>query len=424
MQQPLRREKLIVAMRGESDPLQSRRIGASMRVGINCLQIDPSYVAGVNNYTLGLLEGFANVGNGHKFRVYASQANQHLFEQFRKLDNFDVLVVRDRLLSAKSRACRAALLSCSEGFYRFTSNFLFRNIRRLVDAESDILYTPTVVLRWFNSRKPTVLSMHDIQQVHHPEFFSWPRRLSRRITYGLSARYANCLQASSHYTKEDLVGHFHGLSPNQIEVIPSGVTIERFAAPSASDVRERYGLPERFLFFPAQLWPHKNHLTALRALKQIETDHGVKIPLVLTGDKFPATPKKIFEFMADRSMGYVHYLGKVTSQDMIALYQSAAFMITATLHESSSLPILEAAAAGTPIIASKIPPLEELAQVLQLNLFDPLDVEGLARLVFDLWNDEKTASTQAAVNRRQITCYSWENTARKYLQLFEKILNS
>jgi len=49
-------------------------------------------------------------------------------------------------------------------------------------------------------------------------------------------------------------------------------------------------------------------------------------------------------------MGYIRYVGKVSFQDMVALYQMAAFMITATLHESSSLPILEAAAAGTPII--------------------------------------------------------------------------
>lgn len=411
-------------MRGQSNALRPRKSSASMRVGINCVQVDATVVGGINTYTLGLLEGFANAGNGHQFRVYASQANQHLFEQFGKVDNFGVVVIEDRLLGIKKGACRATLLSWSNGLYKLVSDALYSNARKLIDAETDVMYTPTTVLQWFNSSKPTVLSMHDIQQVHHPEFFSWPRRLSRRITYGLSARYASYLQASSHYIKEDLVAHFRELSPDQIEVIPSGVTIERFAAPSASDVRGRYGLPERFLFFPAQLWPHKNHLTVLRALKQIETDRGVKIPLVLTGDKFPATPKKIFEFIADQSMEYVHYLGKVPSQDMIALYQNAAFMITATLHESSSLPILEAAAAGTPIIASKIPPLEELGQVLQLNLFDPLDVDGLARLIFDLWNDEKTASAQAAVNRRQITCYSWENTARKYLQFFEKILSS
>src|SRR5438309_8791148 len=123
MQQLPRREKPIGAMPGVSDPLRSGRIGASMRVGINCAQVNATVVGGINTYTMGLLEGFANVGNGHRFRVYASQANHYLFEQFRKRDNFDVLVVDDRLLGAKSCACRAALLSWSKDFYKFTSNF-------------------------------------------------------------------------------------------------------------------------------------------------------------------------------------------------------------------------------------------------------------------------------------------------------------
>jgi glycosyltransferase involved in cell wall biosynthesis len=280
------------------------------------------------------------------------------------------------------------------------------------------------VLRFFNSRRPTVLTMHDIQHVHHPEFFSWPRRLSRKITYGLSAHHANYLQANSQYTKEDLLSHFRWLSPDQVEVIPSGVLVEKFAVPAAaSSLSGLRDLPDRFLFFPAQLWPHKNHLTVLKALKQIETGHGLKIPLVLTGEKFSAA-LQIFKFIEEQAMGYVRHLGKIPFQDMVALYQKAAFMITATLHESTSLPVLEAAAAGTPIIASKIPPIEELGHVLQLNLFDPLDVNGLARLIFALWNDEKAAAAQTAHNREHIGLYSWENTARKYVRLFERVANS
>src|SRR5882762_3937498 len=102
----------------ESNPMRSRRIGASMRVGINCIQIDPSSVGGINSYALGLLEGFAKARNGHQFQIYTSPANQHLFQQYRKVDNFDVLVVGDRLLGAKSRVCRAALLSWSKGVYK------------------------------------------------------------------------------------------------------------------------------------------------------------------------------------------------------------------------------------------------------------------------------------------------------------------
>lgn len=395
-----------------------------MRVGINCLAVNPSFVGGVTTYALGLLEGFASAGNGCRFRIFVTEVNQHLFEQFRNRDNFKIVVIGGRLFSLRSSVCRAASLSSSCGLYKFISDLVFKDIQESMDAESDLLYTPTPVLRCFNSRRPTVLSMHDIQHVHHPEFFSWPVRISRKVTYGLSARHASYFQASSDYIKEDLLGHFRALSPEQVEVIPSGALIERFARPAAeSSFSERYDLPERFLFFPAQMWPHKNHLTVLRALKQIETRHGVKVPLVLTGGRYSAA-SQIFKFIADQSMNYVHYAGKVPFQDMVALYQKAAFLITATLHESSSLPILEAAAAGTPIIASRIRPIEELGHVLQLNLFDPLDSDTLARLILALWNDEKTASAQAAHNREHIGLYSWENTARKYVQFFERILNS
>jgi glycosyltransferase involved in cell wall biosynthesis len=382
---------------------------------------------------LGLLEGFAEVSNGCQFRVFISAANAHLFHDLRKTDlrkpgqqksaGLDFVEVDDNLLGLKGNLCRAALLTGSAGVYKMASDGLFQKIRQLMESESDVLYTPTPALRCFNGRRPTVLAMHDIQHVHHPEFFSWPTRLSRRVTYGLSAKHASYLQASSQYTKEDLLHYFRALSPQRVEVIPSGVLADRFAAPAVKDALSGLsGIPDRFLFFPAQFWPHKNHLTLLRALKQIETKHSVKIPLVLTGEKFSAAPR-IFQFIAEQSMAYVRHLGKVTFQEMIALYQKAAFVITATVHESSSLPILEAAAAGAPIIASRIPPIEELGQVLQLNLFDPLDVEGLARLLVALWDDSKTASAQAAYNRRRIGFYSWANTARHYVRFFERIAN-
>ncbi|MGB7600546.1 MAG: glycosyltransferase family 1 protein [Candidatus Sulfotelmatobacter sp.] len=409
-----------------------------MRVAINCLQVDPRFVGGVTSYVLGLLEGFAEVSNGCQFRVFISIANARLFHDLRKHERrkydlqknspqksigLDFVEVDDNLLGLKGNLCRAALLSGSMGVYKLASDGLFQKIRGLMESGSDVLYTPTPVLCCFNNRRPTVLSMHDIQHVHHPEFFSWPARLSRSVTYGLSAQHASYLQANSRYTKKDLLRHFRALSPQQVEVIPSGVVADKFAAAAAEDALTGLGgIPDRFLFFPAQFWPHKNHLTLLQALKQIETKHGVKIPLVLTGEKFSAAPP-VFQFIAEQSMAYVRHLGKVTFQQMVALYQKAAFMITATLHESSSLPILEAAAAGVPIIASRIPPIEELGQVLQLNLFDPLDVEALARLIVALWDDRKTPSAQAAYNRQRISFYSWSNTARNYIRFFERIAN-
>jgi glycosyltransferase involved in cell wall biosynthesis len=279
-----------------------------------------------------------------------------------------------------------------------------------------------VVLQSFDSRIPTVLSMHDIQHLHYPQFFSRPRRLSRRITYGLSAKYANFFQASSEFIKTDLLAHFGSISPEQISVIPEGVRVEDFAKSSnSSSLKRRYALPEKFLLYPAQLWPHKNHLVLLRALKHIETEHGLRIPLVLTGGKYTAA-STVLGYIAQQSMDYVYYLGKIPFEDLVGLYQRAVFLVMPSLHESNSLPILEAAAAGTPIIASRIPPNEELARVLDLNLFDPLDSEQLERVLLPLWEDGSAAASQVIKNRERIRLYSWENAAKQYLRLFADIL--
>jgi glycosyltransferase involved in cell wall biosynthesis len=395
-----------------------------MHIGINCLRIYPAFFGGLNAYTIGLLDGFAATGNGHRFCLYITHANQDLFARYGSQPNFEMVVLDDRSLSLRKTLCRAALLPGNQRLYMAASNLVFEDIRAMMDADSDILYTPSTVLQSFNCRKPTVLSMHDIQHVHYPKFFSWSRRLSRRITYGLSARFANYFQASSEFIRGDMLVHFPEISTSQIEVIPEGVNVQEFSAPRETSTLATCGrIPERFLFYPAQLWPHKNHLTVLKALKQIEIQWGLKIPLVMTGARYSAAPA-VFKFVSAQSMENVHYLGTVPFQDMVELYQRAAFLISAGLYESNSLPVLEAAAAGTPILASRIPPNEELAHRLHLNMFNPLDEQELARLIHTLWHDEKTAADQIAHNRRNIPFYSWENAARKYLNLFGRAVNS
>jgi glycosyltransferase involved in cell wall biosynthesis len=398
--------------------------GPGMRIAINCLQVDPSYVGGVTTYVLGLFQGFAGVGATHKFRLFVTNGNERVFERFRKYSNFEIVTVNDRLLPLRSQVSRAALLSRNSGFVKLTSDVAFRRLREMMESDCSLVYTPTPVLRYFNGRRPSVLTMHDIQHLHHPEFFSWHRLLSRRMTYGLSARHAHYFHANSRFTKADLLKHFPWLSEDRVEVIPPGVALEEFAVPSDADsVCGKYGLSAPFLFCPAQLWPHKNHITLLKALKEIELRSGLKIPLVLTGADYSAG-SLLFDFMAEHSMTYVRYLGRVPFKDLVALHHKAAFMVTASLHESSSFPILEAAASGTPIIASRIPPFEEFADVLQINLFEPLDVHGLAALIEELWGDHKLSAAQADYNREHVTFYSWENTARKYVELFERAVNA
>ncbi len=61
-----------------------------MRIGINCLGLDPEYTGGVSSYTFGLLQGFGEVGSKHHFIIVANQNNKHLFTRFEAYKNFEI----------------------------------------------------------------------------------------------------------------------------------------------------------------------------------------------------------------------------------------------------------------------------------------------------------------------------------------------
>ncbi|MGA7217224.1 MAG: glycosyltransferase family 1 protein [Candidatus Sulfotelmatobacter sp.] len=393
-----------------------------MRIGIDLLRADPEYVGGLNTYIMGLLDGFAAVGRKHHFQLYLTDANRSWFAHYEALPNFEAVALNCASFRLRQAVCRMALFSPNPDLYRRISGGLFQPIRRIMDARSDVIYSPTVSLLCFDHRKPTLLSMHDIQHLHYPQFFSWPRRLSRRVTCALSAAHASQFQASSEFIRRDMLSHFPNLSCDRISVIPEGVSLAHFSASGGDAALNRYRLEKRFLFLPAQLWPHKNHLTVLRALRRIERDRGLKIPLVMTGSRYSGAAA-VFNFKAKHRMDYVRYLGAVPFPHLVALYRRAALAVSPGLYESNSLPVLEAAAAGTAVIASKIAPNEELAATLQLNLFPPLDEGALADLILDSWRDESMCRKQALHNREAVRRFSWENAARQYLSVMEEMLN-
>lgn len=120
------------------------------------------------------------------------------------------------------------------------------------------------------------------------------------------------------------------------------------------------GLGQRpFLLYPAQFWPHKNHVNLLLALKQLKLVHGLELDLALVGsDK----GNKAFVEEKVRELGltdHVHFLGFVSRPALLQLYREAAALAYVSWCGPENLPPLEAFALGCPVIATNIPGAEE-----------------------------------------------------------------
>jgi glycosyltransferase involved in cell wall biosynthesis len=403
-----------------------------MRVGINCLRIDPGYKGGVNSFTFGLIDGFAASRRGHEFVIFAGQFNRHIFARYETLSNFRVVQIDDLTPSARQRPVRGAarkMFYALPWWIRYRLPLLYVNrwlnepYDRQMSEDADVIFTPYAPSPLFPfPDTPTLYSIHDLQHIHFSQFFTPEQMLEREANFATAVEHAAMIQATTRQMRDEFLEHFPTLTADRVVIIPEGVDVDSFVQNDfRPDVRERYSLPKHFAFYPAQLWHHKNHITILKALARLK-EQGTIVPLVLTGARYSAS-QPLFDFIVEHDLtAQVFYLGLVPYEDVIALYRAARFLVTASLYEAGSIPMLEAAAAGTPIIGSAIPSHTEHSEELRMQLFLPTNDAALAELIARVWDDDALIASQVKFNNKAIQKFTWKNAAERYLDAFESMV--
>src|SRR3989338_2741054 len=118
---------------------------------------------------------------------------------------------------------------------------------------------------------PTMVPIHDLEHRYSqfPEVAKGKRYLYREYLISMIAKYAYRIFSESEAGKNNIV-RIYNIRPERIEVIkllPPNYLAENLSDKDAILALERLGLPKKYLFYPAQLWPHKNHIAILRAMQ-------------------------------------------------------------------------------------------------------------------------------------------------------------
>jgi len=193
--------------------------------------------------------------------------------------------------------------------------------------------------------RPSIYHPHDLQHLHLPEFFD-PETLEwRNRNYPVFCSRAAYVVVESSWTKNDVVTRL-GVPAEKVAVIPVpppplGAADESISAKVAALV----GF-SRFIFYPAQTWPHKNHLRLIDALALLKQRFGLTVPLVGSGrqsEHFGAILARVEEQALTEQ---VRFLGYVDPGQLAALYRLSTMVVVPTKFESLSLPIWEAFSAG------------------------------------------------------------------------------
>jgi glycosyltransferase involved in cell wall biosynthesis len=226
----------------------------------------------------------------------------------------------------------------------------------------------------------------------------------------------------AHWVRRDLVRQF-AVDPAKVYVIPMAPPTDLYGTVTESDlldVRRRFRLPPTFALYPAQTWPHKNHLGLLRAVDLLRREPGERLGLVCTGRRNDFWPRIEQEIDALGLAGEVRFLDFVAPNDLRALYRLAELVVFPSLFEGGAFPVLEAFREGAPVACSGVTSLPEYAGDAALY-FDPTSTESMAGAMRRLLGDQRLRATLRARGVARARSFTWEQTARRYRALYRVV---
>jgi len=375
-----------------------------MNVGLSLLTLLPGQVGGSETYVHGLLGAFRD-GHGPERTT---------------------VLVTDRVRQRCGAATGGRVSLQAIRRFRYRSGTAWRGLaigagllagERLgggVLAELDVVHYPlTIPLP--RCRRPSVITYHDAQHLEHPEFSSRAERAFRALAYDDAARRASVVVTPSDFTRRAVIERL-GIASARVHASHSGIDHERFHPSSGrNDASALAGLrlPRRYVIYPGNLWPHKNHLRLLEAMRHLDDAVG----LVLTGRDYGKVEGLMSAAARIGVASRVRHLGYVDADLLPALYRAAAAIVFPSLYEGFGSPPLEAMACGCPAAVARSGSLPEVCGAGAMY-FDPKSPRSIAEAVGPLLDDDSLRQSLRNAGLRQAARFTWAASAARHLAAY------
>ena len=256
--------------------------------------------------------------------------------------------------------------------------------------------------------KNQVLTLQDLSALEHPEWYSPMFGLWYRLFIPLLVRRVRYVVVSSAHVREKVLARF-SLFPDVVVTIPAGINLDRFHP----NYPKPGGDPRRFVLFVGSIQPRKNLGVLIEAWKMVSRHHP-DVSLWIAGEK-----DRVFRPVSENMKGkQVRFLGYVPDNDLPGLYVGAQVFVMPSFDEGFGLPVLEAMACGTPVIASRSGALPEVVRDAGM-LFDPTSADQLAELLDSCLSNESLRQSLIERGFERIKTFSWPHAAEKLWEVFQ-----
>jgi len=294
----------------------------------------------------------------------------------------------------------------------------------------DLLIQPAHGFGAFFSGLPYIVSIHDCpyqwnkdMRRHRKSYDIWANNLHAKAL----ASKAVAVLVDSEAGKEGLMRGY-GIPAHKIRLLSFRVPDYVSSDPDTTclaAVKQKYELPGFYLFFPSVILPHKNHLGLLAALDILRHQYQLEVPLILVGARgVNGSFDKVMDRVRELNMSdQVRYLGYVPDEDMPSLYKLAGALVFPTFMGPTSIPIIEAFAAGCPVICSNVEGYGDQVGDAGI-LIDPTSPNDLARAIYSVYTDRNLRERLIEKGRVRLNQLSSGDYGKRIFEIVQSVLKN
>jgi glycosyltransferase involved in cell wall biosynthesis len=295
--------------------------------------------------------------------------------------------------------------------------------RAAATAGVDLIHAPAYTAP-FLARRPVVVTVHDVSYERHPEWYPYRRDWLRRAFYRRSARAAIRVVTDSAFSATEIRAAY-GIPAERICVVPLGVATGFAPGDSAVPVDLPAGVTTPFLLHVGDLHERRNLPMLVDALLEARRHFGgaAALSLVLAGVDRGAGDGVCAMAAEAGAADAVIRLGVVEDERLQTLYHAATALVYPSFYEGFGLPVLEAMASGTPVIASRAASIPEVLGDAGI-LLPPTDSAAWTDAILRVMNDESLRTTMKAQGLARAAAFTWSRTARMTAEVYRQAVGA
>jgi glycosyltransferase involved in cell wall biosynthesis len=286
----------------------------------------------------------------------------------------------------------------------------------------DIYHTQYIIPFFMPAYTKIVTHIHDVSFRVFGELIKKTDAFFLSLLIPRSIRRSDRIIAISQFTKNEII-KFYGCPQEKIVVIYNDGSLVCADPMNDEMVREKYGLPKKYIMAIGTMQPRKNIPFLLDVFTQIVTERD-DVSLVLVGKRDHNFDTIIEQKILHSStmQQRVIFTGYVDESEKCAIYRMAHVFVFPSLYEGFGVPILEAFQAGTPVVVSDIGPHHEVGGEAVLYC-DPHSIDQCKKMLYDALDNDKIRSELADAAREQKVNFSWHKSAQQLIALYTSVVH-